>query len=180
MSFDTNYQCVSWKSPWKNGCRKAVVKLNSSLLWWTWNIVLEQPSKCGWIAPANRAESVQSRGLPRKYDWKRNPIGLGYFFRRLSLLLFTLVKPGGPPREPLFHDLPCGTWKQMVFFFFFLNVCHNVCGPVISRRKRFEVGWMFIKLREGSRYQIRWIFGIIPNAFDPSPSFLENYIANFV
>ena len=54
-----------------------------------------------------------------------------FFFQLLSLLLSTLVKPGGLPREPLFHDLPCGTWKQMVFFSLFFIVCHNVCGPAI-------------------------------------------------
>ena len=117
-----------------------------------------------WSSQANMAGFLQPIGLnyssqegchgnmnqgENQLDWNV------FFLQMLSLLLFTLVKPGGPPREPLFHDLPCGTWKQMVFFFFFLNVCHNVCGPVISRRKRFEVGRMFIKLREGSRYQIR-------------------------
>ena len=36
-------------------------------------------------------------------------------------------------------------------------------------------------LREGSRYQIGWSFGKIPNGLWPPspPSFLENYIANF-
>ena len=33
---DDGDQWVSWKSPWKNGWRNAVVRLNSSLLWWTW------------------------------------------------------------------------------------------------------------------------------------------------
>ena len=35
-------------------------------------------------------------------------------------------------------------------------------------------------IREGSGYQIRWIFGKIPNGFPPPPSFLENCIANFL
>ena len=34
-----------------------------------------------------------------------------------------------------------------------------------------------VNIRDGSRYQIRWIFGKIPNSLRPPPSFLENYIA---
>ena len=33
--------------------------------------------------------------------------------------------------------------------------------------------------REGSRYQIGWIFGKFQIAFDHPPSFLEKYVANF-
>ena len=34
-------------------------------------------------------------------------------------------------------------------------------------------------LWEGFRYQIRWIFGKIPNGLWPPPSFLENHVAIF-
>ena len=94
------------------------------------------------IQPIELNQSSQE-GCQGNMTRGENQLDWNVFFRLLSLLLFTLVIPGGPPREPLFHDLPCGTWKQMVFFSLFFIVCHNVCGPVISRRRRLEVRCMF-------------------------------------
>ena len=36
---------------------------------------------------------------------------------------------------------------------------------------------MLMMIRDGSRYQIGWIFGTIPNGLRPLPTFSENYIA---
>ena len=58
----------------------AVVNLSTFCL--QWNIIgaASQANVAGLLQPANRAESFQSRGLPRKYDSRRKPIGLECFF----------------------------------------------------------------------------------------------------
>ena len=52
------------------------------------------------------------------------------------------------------------------------NMMMMVLVMAISRWMR-----MLMMIRDGSRYQIGWIFGTIPNGLRPLPTFSENYIA---
>ena len=91
----------------------AVVNLSTFCL--QWNII--GAAKQMWLdcssQPIGLNHSSQE-GCQGNMTQGENQLDWNVFFLQLlSLLLFTLVRPGGPPREPLFHDLPCGTWKQM-------------------------------------------------------------------
>ena len=64
-----------WSS-WTPRCCGEPVNILSSMEY-NWS---SQANVAGLLQPANRAESFQSRGLPRKYDSRRKPIGLECFF----------------------------------------------------------------------------------------------------
>ena len=93
-----------WSS-WTPRCCGEPVNILSSMEY-NWS---SQANMAGFLEPIGLNHSSQegcqgymTRG-ENQLDWNV------FFIQLLSLLLSTLVKPGGPPREPLFHDLPCGT-----------------------------------------------------------------------
>ena len=60
-------------------------------------------------------------------------------------------------------------WKKIYWKIFFENLLKHRKFLLLPK----------LNLREGSRYQIGWIFGKFQIAFDHPPSFLEKYVANF-
>ena len=50
---------------------------------------------------------------------------------------------------------------------------------VLAKNEMVSMDRPPLVVREGSRYQIGWFFGKIPNGIWPPPSFSKNYVANF-